>query len=1071
MTFFKKSVLATSLTVAFSSSAFASISTSGNTNTPLNGENIDSPLVVIIGADEEGTLNIDNGSTLTSKGGLIGFNGDGIGSVTVDGERSSWDSSRNIIVGDYGKGTLIIKNGASVYSSGMNSEAFAVGRQAGSEGHVIISDATYDAVSGNIFVGTEGKGTLDIINGGGVSTANDLLIAHNGDSQGTVNVRGAGSNLLVTKGVMYLASSGNEGNKKGTLNITEGGSASTIYAYVGNGANGSGHINVDGMDSVLNVGASIYAGREGEGHVTVTNGGTVNAKNVIVASGAPNISKGTVTVAGPDSSLNVEDIRVGYGGTGSLIVADNASVNGRGNTYIGDNGIGDIRVTDNAVFNTKQLMVGGDGSGALRISDGAKVNTSGVSIGASYSNEGTDVVTVKGPGSSLTTDLNSFGYGAIFVGIGKKSGVLTVSDDATVNTQQLSIGTYPEDGAISSLNIGAEKGQAAEKAGYITQAYIDLASENAEVNFNHTNDDYVFDRSIQGAGSINQIAGLTRLTGNNHYFTGITNVLGGVLSSSVALGGDVNISEQGTLVASGAISGNVENKGVLKIGKLTDAGMEVGETASLTVGGDYAGNNGAIIFDTVLNDDLSDTDRLSIQGDTSGSTQVRVNNMGGTGAQTLEGIQLISVNGRSEGEFVQQGRIAAGAFDYQLVRGSSEALAKNWYLTSALAPVTEPEPEAKPDPKPEEKPEPGTQPDPQPEVKPGLKPEIKPEIKPETKPEIKPTPDPKPEGKPDLKNSAVRPEAGAYIANLAAANTLFNTRLHDRLGETHYVDALTGQTEVSSMWMRHEGGRNSSTDSAGQLKTTANRYVMQLGGDIAQWTSHDGDRFHLGVMAGYANQKGKTRNSLTGYSAKGNIDGYSTGVYGTWLQDNANKTGAYVDSWLQYSWFNNSVNGDGLAAERYKSKGLTASVESGYTFKLGELSNRDGVYLQPKGQMTWMGVKADDHREDNGTQVRGQGDENVQTRLGVKAFIKHENHDQTFEPFVEANWLHNTKAYGVRLDDVNIHQVGARNVGELKAGVEGKVHRNVNLWGNVAQQIGDKGYSDTAATLGVKVNF
>lgn len=31
---------------------------------------------------------------------------------------------------------------------------------------------------------------------------------------------------------------------------------------------------------------------------------------------------------------------------------------------------------------------------------------------------------------------------------------------------------------------------------------------------------------------------------------------------------------------------------------------------------------------------------------------------------------------------------------------------------------------------------------------------------------------------------------------------MFITRLHDRLGETQYTDALTGEQRVTSLWMR-----------------------------------------------------------------------------------------------------------------------------------------------------------------------------------------------------------------------------------------------------------------------------
>lgn len=112
----------------------------------------------------------------------------------------------------------------------------------------------------------------------------------------------------------------------------------------------------------------------------------------------------------------------------------------------------------------------------------------------------------------------------------------------------------------------------------------------------------------------------------------------------------------------------------------------------------------------------------------------------------------------------------------------------------------------------------------------------------------------------------------------------------------------------------------------------------------------------------------------------------------------------------------------------------------------------------------------------NGTKVTSEGDGNIQSRLGVRTYLKghnaiDDNSGRTFEPFIEANWLHNTHSFGASLDGVRIDQAGARNIGELKAGVEAKLSQTVNLWGSVAQQIGDKGYSDTQCTLGLRVSF
>ncbi|MGL5701339.1 MAG: autotransporter outer membrane beta-barrel domain-containing protein, partial [Kluyvera sp.] len=389
------------------------------------------------------------------------------------------------------------------------------------------------------------------------------------------------------------------------------------------------------------------------------------------------------------------------------------------------------------------------------------------------------------------------------------------------------------------------------------------------------------------------------------------------------------------------------------------------------------------------------------------------------------GIELIHVGGQSDGEFIQDGRIVAGAYDYTLERGQG-ANSGNWYLTSG---------------------------------------------------QNTSDPQPKPEG---MSGNDLRPEAGSYTANLAAANTLFATRLHDRLGKMQYTDAVTGEQKKTTMWMRHEGSHNNWRDGSGQLKTQSNRYVLQLGGDIAQWSQNGGDRWHLGVMAGYGNNHSNTVSSQTHYRSKGSVNGYSAGMYATWFADNESHNGAYLDSWAQYNWFNNHVKGDELQAESYKSKGFTASLEAGYSQKLAEFTGSKGTlnqwFVQPQAQVTWMGVKAENHRENNGTRVSSEGHGNIQTRLGVKTWLKShhkmdEGKSREFQPFMEVNWLHNSKAFTTHLDGVSVHQDGSRNIAEVKAGVEGQINSHLNAWGHVGVQLGDQGYNNTSAMIGVKWQF
>lgn len=463
---------------------------------------------------------------------------------------------------------------------------------------------------------------------------------------------------------------------------------------------------------------------------------------------------------------------------------------------------------------------------------------------------------------------------------------------------------------------------------------------------------------------------------------------------------------------------------------------------TLTISDDFIGNGGKLVFNTVLFDDTSETDKLIVEGNTSGHTGVEVNNIGGTGAQTIEGIEIVSVGGNSDGTFEKASRIVAGGYDYNVVQKG-----KNWFLTSLVEPVDPP-------------------------VDP-VDPPVDP-VDPPVDPVIPPQ-EPVPPAAPPKSEHQYRPEFGSYQANSYAANTLFMTRLHDRLGETQYTDLLTGEQKVTSLWMRNVGGHTRFRDGSGQLKTTANRYVLQLGGDVAQWSTDGLDRWHLGLMAGYGNSQSRSASSLTGYHSRGEVNGYSVGLYGTWYANDADKSGTYVDSWMLYNWFDNKVMGQDQATERYHSSGVTASVEAGYSIKVGE-SGRNSYWIQPKAQAVWMDVQAHDHRERNGTRVKDETQGNLMTRLGVKAYISGHNaiddgKSRTFQPFIEANWIHNTQTTRIRMDDVSNEMRGARNIGELKTGVEGQITPQLSVWGNVAQQIGDKGYSDTQGMLGVKYSF
>jgi autotransporter family porin len=123
-----------------------------------------------------------------------------------------------------------------------------------------------------------------------------------------------------------------------------------------------------------------------------------------------------------------------------------------------------------------------------------------------------------------------------------------------------------------------------------------------------------------------------------------------------------------------------------------------------------------------------------------------------------------------------------------------------------------------------------------------------------------------------------------------------------------------------------------------------------------------------------------------------------------------------------------------------------------------------------------MGVNTDNHTEVNGTKVETKGEGNIQTRVGVRVYANHfnsadKNNSKEVQPFVETNWIHNSKDIKVSMDDVNNKIRGTKDIGEVKIGTEIKVNPNFNLWGNVSHQWGGSGYRDTKITIGLKYSF
>ncbi|HEC65991.1 MAG TPA: hypothetical protein ENI23_11920 [bacterium] len=192
---------------------------------------VDGVAVNVLGANllaNGGNLNIANGGSVTVASGyqiMIGYLAGDNGTITVDGPGSQLiNSNARIRVGNLGIGTLIIQNGG--YAS--TAKVYA-GYGVDSEGYITVdgTGSIWDANAGGSlgFIGRQGTASLTISNGAVVnSLATPWQIGGISTGIGTVTITGTGSELNMTSDISNLRV-GYSGT--GTLNVEDGGAVSS----------------------------------------------------------------------------------------------------------------------------------------------------------------------------------------------------------------------------------------------------------------------------------------------------------------------------------------------------------------------------------------------------------------------------------------------------------------------------------------------------------------------------------------------------------------------------------------------------------------------------------------------------------------------------------------------------------------------------------------------------------------------------------------------------------------------------------------------------------------------------
>jgi fibronectin-binding autotransporter adhesin len=393
--------------------------------------------------------------------------------------------------------------------------------------------------------------------------------------------------------------------------------------------------------------------------------------------------------------------------------------------------------------------------------------------------------------------------------------------------------------------------------------------------------------------------------------------------------------------AAGVFAGNysTDGGGVLDLGgfdqtiaNLINAGqVRLGGApgTTLTVTGDYLGVGGIVELNAALGDDNSVTDLLDVLGNTMDTSYLVVNNVGGGGAQTVNGIKVINVEGTSDGTFSLLGdylfegeqAVVGGAFAYRLYQGTPTDADGDWYLRSELDN--------------------------------------------------------------SLLFQAGVPVYEAYPGVLQSFNQLGT--LQQRLGNRSWTvvaqgaDAISEEAAVSpgiGLWGQIEGGYG---EFQPETSTTATDY------DVSIWRLKAGVDTVLSegangqLIGGLAVQYGTASSDISSIFGDGSIDATGYGASGslTWYGN----TGFYADAQAQIIGYDSDLTSDTAGV------GLVEGND-GVGYSLGvELGQRIPVTpewaITPQAQLAWSSVDFDDFEDAFGAEVSLDSGDSLIGRLGL----------------------------------------------------------------------------------------
>ena len=434
---------------------------------------------------------------------------------------------------------LVVDGGTTNLTSGTNFyNRTIVGNITSNNQLVVQNFGTLLTNVNELVVGFDGSSNSLVISNGGsaVNTFGYIGIATN-SSNNSVLVTGEDSDLL-NSGNFYVGDSGSSNS----LVISNGGSVVNTIGFIGTATTSSNNsVLVAGTNSRWTNNSGLFVGQDGSSNsLVISNGGSVvNTFGVIGA--ASTSSNNSVLVTGTNSNgdrstwTNSADLNVGYNGdSNSLVVSDGGAVNAsiiyagfqpganHNQVIVGSNST----ITTTGLFDIGHL----GSSNSLVITNGGDVvigangSPGGSSIGSFAPGVGNSVE-VTGPGSTLSN------AGIFYVGFVGTDGLLTVSNQGSFNTDNLTVGNAGDSNRV----VIADGGNVLVRSNLVISALAGATDNSVSINSGQlTVTNGTLNVGAGGLGTLNVSGGTVRVSNlvATNGANSVINFTGGTIVSS-----------------------------------------------------------------------------------------------------------------------------------------------------------------------------------------------------------------------------------------------------------------------------------------------------------------------------------------------------------------------------------------------------------------------------------------------------------------------------------------------------------------------------------------------------------